>query len=119
MEKKIYLIKAYEGFYGGLHGVVDYVIEKTFYDDVIDIARGMSYDLMDSYGQIYESFAEDAAARGLEDYEYDQYIDERFEENVMYEIYEVINRDNEDINNLNEEMMKDPETFIENYCKIH
>lgn len=118
MEEKIYLIKAYEATYRGLHGIVDYVIEKTTCPAALDDAREMSYEVMESYGSFYEDFVEAARSEDLEGNDFDNYIDECYEENVAYEIYEVIGRGNEDIDKLNKEMAKDPDAFIKNYCKL-
>lgn len=117
MEKKIYLIKAYEGTYGGLHGMVDYLVEKTSYQVALETAVEMSYDIMTSYGEFYNSFSEEASSEGLEGDEFDEYVEECYQENIAYEIYEVIGRDNEDIDGLNEEMIENPDSFIKKYCK--
>lgn len=117
MEKKIYLIKAYEGIYYGLHGIISYAVVETTYDGATDIARDMSYDLMESHSNLfYEDFKNDAESEGLEGEELDSYIEECYEENIAYEIYEVIGRDDEDVDDLDKEMARYPDRFIKEYC---
>lgn len=116
---KIYLIHAYEGVYGGLHGMETSMIVRCTLREAEDIATDESYGIMQSYSCIYNSFAESAGDEGLEEgtYEYEEFIEQCMAENVSYSIWEVVGRENEDLEVLEEEFQNSPYEFIEKYCK--
>ena len=75
----LFAIHAYEQMYGGLHGMDTYLITDAASErEAESIAVQESYEVMDSYSYIYESFEEAAEADGLEPYsdEWHDYIEE-------------------------------------------
>lgn len=91
----LYFIYAAENMYQGLHGMYDYAIEEAeSRDDLEAEAIGMSYDVMDSYGEISERLRSDAEEEmEFRDYEEEDYdneleaiLDELYESNVYYYI---------------------------------
>ena len=56
-----YLIVAQEDMYHGEHGIEDWTIEDCAnVQEAFAIGREMSLDLIDSYGEFYDSFKENA-----------------------------------------------------------
>ena len=56
-----YLIVAQEDMYRGEHGIEDWTIEDCAnVQEAVAIGREMSLDLIDSYGEFYNSFKENA-----------------------------------------------------------
>lgn len=120
MKEKIYVIHAYEGTYGGLHGIEDWIIEKTSLDIAKEIALDASYGVINSYSSIYEGFENDAEEEdlipGTEDFI--EYVQELMDEDIAYTIYEVIRTKGKTVKELDSILSKDPESFIKEYCKI-
>lgn len=115
----LFAIHAYEQMYGGLHGVETYLITDAVSEKEAErIAVQESYEIMDSYNDIYESFEEAAESEGLEAYsdEWGDYIAECQADNVGYEIYPITNITNESIEELEKKFYNETETFIKEYC---
>ena len=93
----IYMIYAFEDMYDGLHGMNDVAFEEA--EDpksLIAEAEEMSLEVMSSYGDIGSSLIEDARAeaesRGIydeDDPEFEAILDEFYDDNIAYEIYEM------------------------------
>lgn len=114
MDKKIYVIKAYENMFGGYHGLVEYLLEECSFDEAVEIAIEESRYIIEGYSDIYELVTD-----GLEE-ESDEY-EEAIHEDIAYEIFEVIEHDDLDMSNfesMEDLLREDPEAFIECYCKI-
>ena len=91
----LYFIYAAEYMYQGLHGMYDYAIEEAeSRDDLEAEAIGMSYDVMDSYGEISERLRSDAEEEvEFNDYDEEDYdsvleaaLNEKYEDNLYYYI---------------------------------
>ena len=91
----LYFIYAAEYMYQGLHGMYDYAIEEAeSRDDLEAEAIGMSYDVMDSYGEISERLRSDAEEEvefnGYDEEDYDSVLEaalnEKYEDNLYYYI---------------------------------
>lgn len=91
----LYFIYAAENMYQGLHGMYDYAIEEAeSRDDLEAEAIGMSYDVMDSYGEISERLRSDAEEEvefnGYDEEDYDsvleEMLNEKYEDNLYYYI---------------------------------
>jgi gamma-glutamylcyclotransferase (GGCT)/AIG2-like uncharacterized protein YtfP len=94
----LYAICAYEDTFGGLHGINSFAVVEGTEEDANIIAEQMSYDVMQSYA--------------LEDEDEDY----NCEEHVAYEVYPFTEETFKSLNELNDEIYKDPQGFIEKYC---
>lgn len=121
----IYMIYAYEHMYGGLHGMNNTVIlESEDAKFLRSMATEMSMEVMDSYSDVGETLLEnareEAESRGIydeDDPEFEEILDEEYEENVEYDIYEL--SDHFTVEQY-EEMLSshDAETIAQQYGKI-
>lgn len=121
----IYMIYAYEHMYGGLHGMNNTVIlESEDAKSLRSMATEMSMEVMDSYSDVGETLLEnareEAESRGIydeDDPEFEEILDEEYEENVEYDIYEL--SDHFTVEQY-EEMLSshDAETIAQQYGKI-
>lgn len=121
----IYMIYAYEHMYGGLHGMNNTVIlESEDTKSLYSMATEMSMEVMDSYSDVGETLLEnareEAESRGIydeDDPEFEEILDEEYEENVEYDIYEL--SDHFTVEQY-EEMLSshDAETIAQQYGKI-
>lgn len=117
---QLYAIHAFENVFGGLHGVEDYaVVEVQDEKEVYNIATEMSYQVIDGFeGMIMEAegWEEDAINEGLEENtdEFWDYIAELRSEDIAYSIYK-LKETNESLEALNEQLLSDPEEFLEKY----
>ena len=92
-----YLIYATEAMYEGLHGISDAtIIETDDENEVKEIGYNMSMEVIDSYGDISETLLEDARSeaesRGIEneeDPEFEEILNEIYEENVCYDYWKL------------------------------
>ena len=92
-----YLIYATEGMYEGLHGVCDEAIVETDNEkEVEETAYQMSMEIMESYSEIGEALLEDARLeaefKGIEseeDPEFEEILNEIYEENVSYDYWKL------------------------------
>ena len=121
----IYMIYAYEHMYGGLHGMNNTVIlESEDAKSLYSMATEMSMEVMDSYSDVGETLLENAREEaescGIydeDDPEFEEILDEEYEENVEYDIYEL--SDHFTVEQY-EEMLSshDAETIAQQYGKI-
>ena len=91
----LYFVFAAEGKYEGLHGMYDYAFEEAANEEELyDMAREMSIEVMESYGEIGDTLQaeaeEEAEFQGYEPEDYDAVIesilDELYEDNVYFYI---------------------------------
>ena len=91
----LYFIYAADNMYQGMNGMYNYAIEEAESRADLEVdAIGMSYDVMDSYGEIGERLRSDAEEemefRGYEEEDYDNeleaVLDELYESNIYYYI---------------------------------
>lgn len=93
----IVAIHAYEGIFGGLHGIEDYLVtEVKELKAAEDIASDLAYSVVEDYSYNFDE-------EDLDDPE------------LCWEIYEVTNTKDKDENELTHEYWNDPDTFIEDY----
>lgn len=121
----IYMVYAYEHMYGGLHGMNNTVIvEAEDAKSLYSMATEMSMEVMDSYSDVEETLLEnareEAESRGIydeDDPEFEEILNEEYEENVEYDIYEL--SDHFTVEQY-EEMLSshDAETIAQQYGKI-
>lgn len=121
----IYMIYAYEHMYGGLHGMNNTIIlESEDTKSLYSIATEMSMEVMDSYSDVGETLLEnareEAESHGIydeDDPEFEEILNEEYEENVEYDIYEL--SDHFTVEQY-EEMLSshDAETIAKQYGKI-
>ena len=123
----IFLIRACEGIYQGLHGIEDIeIIEAQDLDEIHGIATEMSIELMGAYTQIVdelETYVEDE----IDFNDTIKWTEERIEdlrsqiysENVYYDLYELNEEKIKDksIERLEQEAYNDLEEFLANYEK--
>ena len=113
-------IHAYEQMYGGLHGMEQTaIVDVENLEEAEDYAVEMSYDVMDSYSCIIESFEEDAYSEGLEEgtREWDEFIEECRSENNAYELWPITETKGKTVEELESEFFNDKHGFVEAYCK--
>lgn len=107
MEKKRYFIYAYDEMYNGLHGMYDYRFDFCSFESAEAYGYEMSYNVIESYGDIYESLYDEDST--------DEEIEEAIQEDIAYEIWELCD-DAPSFEEL-EEMNLDPQSYIDEYCK--
>lgn len=114
----IIAILAYDGIYGGLHGMNNHrIIECETIEEAIYFARSDSAEVMYDY-DVVEEFETDAEEEGIErdSEEWEDYIEERIQENIDYELYEVV-KDIYPIDEMELDFFNDDETFIKEHCR--
>ena len=117
---KLYVVRAYEQIYGGMHGMEDwFVTEVDDLDEVEMEAREASFDVIDSYGEIYESFESDAELNGLEEGtdEWEAFIEESRLEDIAYDFWEVTTN-KYTIDEIGKILSCDPDGFVDEYCQF-
>lgn len=89
----IVAIYACENKYQGLHGIYHKeILEVTDLQEAIEYAEEESFNVMNSYSNIMEEFYSDAKYAGcITDSEYNDFVEQCIEENMMYQIWEVQN----------------------------
>lgn len=115
----IVAIHAFENTYGGLHGIEHHrVVEVDDIQQAEEWASEESREVMESYGSIMEDFADSAESDGLEPdtEEYDQYIEECVQDNIGYQIWEVIDR-YDTIEQMEEDFYNYRDEFVKNHCR--
>lgn len=113
-------IHAYDQTYGGLHGIEDYgVITVDSIEEAEEYGSEMSYDVINSYSDIYEEFEDSAESDGIErdSEEWNDYIDECVQEDIAYNIYLITKETDKSNEELALEFYNDKEEFIKTYCK--
>ena len=122
-----YVIHAFEEKYGGYHGIEDWTISAGTEEEAIEEARELSLDVMNSYSFIIDELEDDIEAFTDEDMSEDDIEEFRYEiynENIAYEIWKIkpdiydnFSKSDCCIDDLIDELYKDPEGFIEKYCE--
>ena len=85
----VYLIHAYDEIYGGLHGMEEWSMEECQNEkEAIETATKMSYDVIDSYGDITEILHERAEDLLSYDIEEGRIISELQREQAFNSYYE-------------------------------
>ena len=119
MIMKKYAIYAYDNTYGGLHGYENYAIAD--FEDLKEaemIAAEISREVINDFGLI-ENEMEDYI--NSEDYDEEasyEYEDELIEEDIAYDIYEIVDTKGLSDGELENKFYNDKEDFIKNYCKM-
>lgn len=119
----LYLIYAADGIYGGLHGMHSYEVwDCRNAEEAIEIAKENSQSIINDYGCIYEELEttiednidETMSEADIEELRYDIYT-----EDLEYEVYKIdenkVNENNLTIEDLEEMVNYDPESFLEEY----
>ena len=114
MEKK-YFVYAYDGIYGGLHGMYDWVFMEGTYEEAEDYGIEMSRDVIDSYSEIRQSLFDYEDEEEIYERYSEEEIEEIIQEDIAFEIYEV--RDDAPSFKELEAMNLDPESYIKEYCQ--
>lgn len=115
----IVAIHAFENTYGGLHGIEHYlIIEVDNIQQAEEWASEESREVMESYSSIMEDFADSAENDGLEPdtEEYSQYIEECVQENIGYQIWEVIDC-YDTIAQMEKDFYNNEDEFVKTHCK--
>ena len=107
MEEKRYFIYAYDEMYNGLHGMYDYRFDECTLQTAEAYGYEMSYNVIESYGDIYESLYDENAS--------DEEMNDAIQEDIAYEVYEL--RDDAPSFEELEVMNLDPQSYIDDYCK--
>ena len=113
----LYAIEAMEQQYGGYHGMVSHdVVDCSSFEEAEEYGRTYSLEVIEDYGLI-EEFENDAADEGFEPEteEFDNYVSERINEDITFNIFKVRETDLS-VRELNNLFNDDPEEFIKNYC---
>ena len=85
----VYVIRAFDEIYGGLHGMEDWTIEECKDEnEAIDIAKDMSCDVIDRYADITDILAERAEDLLSYDIEEGRIISEQQKETAFNNYYE-------------------------------
>ena len=118
MIMKKYAIYAYDNTYGGLHGYNAYAIVDCEEQEEAEMtAAEMSREVINDFGLVDDEMeeyinSEDYDEEGSYDYE-----SELIEEDIAYEIYEIVKTDNLSDGDLEVEFYNDKEDFVKKYCK--
>lgn len=123
----IFLVRACEGIYEGLHGIETVeILEARNLDEIYSIATEMSIELMGSYSIVIDEL-ERYVEEEIESNDTVNWTEERidelrseiYNENVCYDIYELNEEKIKDISyrELEEEAYNDLEEFLINYQK--
>lgn len=115
----IVAIHAFENTYGGLHGIESHrIIEVDTVEQAEGIAMDDSRDVMYSYSSIIEEFQESADDEGFEpdSEEFETYVDECINDNIGYQIWEVIDR-YDTIEQMEEDFYNSRDEFIKAHCR--
>lgn len=118
----LYVIHAFEGIFGGYHGIEDWSI--WFCDneeEAISIARENSMEVINSYGCVYEELEcdiEEWIDETMSEEDIALLREDVYEEDIDYNIWKI---DSDmvkeyDINTLERWLNDNPEDFIEKYC---
>lgn len=123
----IFLVRAYEGIYEGLHGIETIeILETRDLDEIYSIATEMSIELMGSYSIVIDELErqveEEIESNNTVDWtekRIDELRSEIYNENVCYNICELNEEKIKDISyeELEEEAYNDLEEFLINYQK--
>lgn len=113
-------IYAYEQIFCGLHGMCTHtVVEVANEEEAEEYAIAESIDVITSYSEIMENLEENYHYEyddNEEEFE-DEILDELINDDVAYEIYKITKETTESLEQLNQKFYRDPEGFLEEYCK--
>ncbi len=124
----IWAIRAYDEFYGGLHGMESYDIIEGTEEEADECGVEMSYEVIESYRDIYDSLEDDIREYCEEEgFDYDENGEEV--ENIREEVYggdtawDIHKLDKAklptlDFNELENMFYNNPDEFLEKYA-IH
>jgi len=124
----IWVIRAYDNFYGGLHGMESYEIFEGTEKEANECGVEMSYEVIESYMDIYNSLEDDIREYCEEEgFDYDENGEEV--ENIREEVYredtvwDIHKLDKAklptlDFNELENMFYNNPDEFLEKYA-IH
>ena len=130
----LYAVIACEQMYGGLHGMVSYFVTEGPEEAAEEAAIDESYAIMEEYSSIMEDLEAAAAEEiGWDEDELDEYMEdstsgvddeytralnEQMRENLMYEIYPIVEETNLSLEQLDNLFCRNPEEFIRKYCNL-
>lgn len=98
----LWLIHAYEGIYGGLHGIeTALIVDCSTRKDAEEIAIDESYDVMDSYSHMFEDLDE-----------------EDREENIAFDVFQIREDCALSTKELDELVASDWEEVRDEYCDL-
>ncbi len=114
-----YAIYAYDNRYGGLHGYENYAI-ADFRDQKEAEMTGaeMSREVINDYGLVDDDMEDYINSEDYDEEASYDYENELIEEDIAYNIYEVIDTKGLSDEDLESEFYNDKEEFIKNYCKM-
>ena len=118
MIMKKYAIYAYDNTYGGLHGYNAYaIVDCEEQEDAEMTGEEMSREVIIDFGLIDDEMEEYINSENYDEEGSYKYEDELIEENIAYDIYEIIKTDNLSDEDLEVEFYNDREDFVKKYCK--
>ena len=118
MIMKKYAIYAYDNTYGGLHGYESYAIVDCKDQKEAEMTGAeMSREVINDFGLIDDEMEAYVNSEDYDEEESYEYEDELIEEDIAYEIYEVVDTKGISDEILEIEFWNDKENFIKNYCK--
>lgn len=115
----IVAIWAFENTYGGLHGIENHrIVEVEDVKVAEEWAADDSREVMESYGDIISDFRVEAEAEGLDDGsdEFEAYVDECINDNIGYQIWEVVDR-YATIEQMQEDFYNSTDEFVKEHCR--
>jgi hypothetical protein len=119
MIMKKYAIYAYDNTYGGLHGYENHAIVDCKDQKEVEMTGAeMSREVINDFGLVDDEME---AYINSEDYDEEDsygYEDELIEEDIAYDIYEVVDTKGLSNEELESEFYNDKEDFIKNYCEM-
>ena len=119
MIMKKYAIYAYDNTYGGLHGYESYAIVDCGDQKEAEMTGAeMSREVINDFGLIDDEIEAYINSEDYDEEESYDYEDELIEEDITYDIYEVIDTKGLSNEDLESEFYNDKEEFIKNYCKM-
>jgi hypothetical protein len=118
MIMKKYAIYAYDNTYGGLHGCNAFAIVDCRDQEEAEITGAeMSREVIDDFGLIDNEMEEYINSEDYNEEDSYDYENALIEEDVAYEIYEVIDTKGVSDEILEIEFWNDKENFVKEYCK--
>ena len=122
----IWAIRAYDEFYGGLHGMVEYDIIEGTEEEADACGLEMSYEVIESYMNIYNSLEDNIREYCEEEgFDYDEngkevedIREEVYGEDTAWDIHELdkATLPTLDFNELNNMFYSNPDEFLELYA---
>ena len=112
-----YLVHAYEGWYGGMHGIEEWFISEGTRQEAFQDGCDASYDLMENH-EVISSFYDEARSETDDKDDIEDYVAEMVDENVAVDLY-LIREDTGHTTRELEFLLDDlgGEDFIQKYCE--